>query len=267
MNAPFPSLTHIGRLISAAHPMSFLHSRFASLPMEPSLQTIAVCSPCFAASLSQPLSLQTAQTRSERCCLHYLTGFRPTALLPFSGLFPRQSSAQPISVTQRQARSQSIRHVRLLPTTRLPSRRCSSRATRPSGSTVAVPSCIHAPLSLSASESLPWPVTRFGAAPLPTSPSSLIPSSAAAASVAARLPMLLDVLSPLGFFRSIARSNRIRLPSESLSHSASTLMPVPCLFDSTATPEPKAMEPTPVNVTIPASAGIAPFTSAAHLGR
>ena len=28
-----------------------------------------------------------------------------------------------------------------------------------------------------------------------------------------------------------------------------------------------AMEPTPVNVTIPANAGLAPFTSAAHLGR
>ena len=28
-----------------------------------------------------------------------------------------------------------------------------------------------------------------------------------------------------------------------------------------------AMEPTPVNVTIPAYAGVAPFTSAAHLGR
>ena len=29
----------------------------------------------------------------------------------------------------------------------------------------------------------------------------------------------------------------------------------------------KAMEPTPVNVTVPANAGPAPFTSAAHLGR
>lgn len=29
----------------------------------------------------------------------------------------------------------------------------------------------------------------------------------------------------------------------------------------------KAMEPTPVNVTIPANAGLAPFTSVAHLGR
>ena len=32
-------------------------------------------------------------------------------------------------------------------------------------------------------------------------------------------------------------------------------------------PEPNhAMEPTPVNVTVPADAGPAPFTSAAHLG-
>jgi hypothetical protein len=29
----------------------------------------------------------------------------------------------------------------------------------------------------------------------------------------------------------------------------------------------KAMEPTPVSVTIPADAGLAPLTSAAHLGR
>ena len=29
----------------------------------------------------------------------------------------------------------------------------------------------------------------------------------------------------------------------------------------------KAMEPIPVNVTIPAYAGLAPFTSMAHLGR
>ena len=29
----------------------------------------------------------------------------------------------------------------------------------------------------------------------------------------------------------------------------------------------KAMEPIPVNVTIPADAGLAPFTSMAHLGR
>ena len=29
----------------------------------------------------------------------------------------------------------------------------------------------------------------------------------------------------------------------------------------------KAMEPTPVNVTSPADAGLAPFTSVAHLGR
>ena len=28
-----------------------------------------------------------------------------------------------------------------------------------------------------------------------------------------------------------------------------------------------AMEPTPVNVTVPAGAGTAPFTSVAHLGR
>jgi hypothetical protein len=199
------------------------------------LPTIAAYLPCFAAAESQPLFLQNAPTRSWHCCPHCHAAFHPTALLPPSVQFPQQSLARLISVTQRQPLGQHIRRVRSAWTTRLPSLRCSSRATRPSGNTEAVPSSIHAPRSLSVSESLPWQATRFGAAPLPTFPSSPIPTSAATSLAAAWLHISPDVPSPRGFFRSIARSNRIELLFESPSCSGFIPMRHQWLSDLTAT--------------------------------